>query len=346
MKNKDKIFCELSGRILPWYEVHARSMPWRRPDVDPYWTLVSEIMLQQTRVETVIPYFQRFIRELPSLKDLASAGEEQLLKLWEGLGYYSRVRNLQKAAQAAMELFSGQLPQSVEDLLRLPGIGEYTAGAIASIAFHQKAPAVDGNVLRVCARLLDYEKDIMKPPFRKEITAALLEIYPEGKCSEFTQSLMDLGAMICIPGKPRCSDCPLQEICCGFKAGRASLLPVKKEKPLRRIELKTVLILQSTNSRTALRKRTEKGVLSGMWELPSLEGHIPEKELREYLEAKKILVETMEYSKKGKHIFSHLEWHMEFWIIRCKNEISSYVWADPDDLLHTYSLPAAFRKFL
>ena len=346
MKNKDQIFCELSGRILPWYEVHARSMPWRRPDVDPYWTLVSEIMLQQTRVETVIPYFQRFIRELPTLKDLALAEEEHLLKLWEGLGYYSRVRNLQKTARAAVERFQGQLPQSVEELCSLPGIGEYTAGAIASIAFHRKTPAVDGNVLRVCARLLDYGEDIMKGPFRKSITESLQEVYPEGKCSEFTQSLMDLGAMICIPGNPRCEQCPLQEICLGVKAGRAGSLPVKKEKPLRKIEAKTVLILQSMDSKTALRKRTGKGVLSGMWELPSLEGHLPEQELRKYLKTQQIVVESLKYFKKGKHIFSHLEWHMEFWIILCKNENPTFVWADPEELLHTYSLPAAFRKFL
>ena len=346
MDNRVKICRELVKRILPWYERCARSMPWRMKDPDPYWTLVSEVMLQQTRVETVIPYFQRFIQELPTLADLAAADEEILLKLWEGLGYYSRVRNLQKTARAAVERFGGKLPGTVAELRNLPGIGEYTAGAIGSIAFHLPVPAVDGNVMRVCARLLDCDKDIMDPAFRNEITELLRVVYPENYCSEFTQSLMDLGATVCIPAHPRCSLCPLSEICLGLRSGREAFLPVKKKKMLRKVEKKSVLLLNSAGGKIALRKRPDKGVLAGMWELPWLEGEMPEDLIRKELNAMNVDVLALEYSKKGKHIFTHLEWEMVFWSVRCRNEVPAWTWVTQDELLHNCSLPSAFRKFL
>lgn len=334
------LFLHLPERLLPWYEGDNRTMPWRVPSPDPYWVLVSEIMLQQTRVETVIPYFTRFIQTLPDLQSLAEADEELLLKLWEGLGYYSRVRNLQKAAITAVEEFGGKLPASSAELRTLKGVGDYTAGAIASIAFGLPEPAVDGNVLRVTARYLDYHDDVLKPDFKAAVTEHLRKVYPKGQCSAFTQSLMDLGALICIPGNPRCEQCPLKNICLGFKHGTAPALPCRKEKTQRKIEKKTVFILH-TDKKMAIRKRPSSGVLANMWELPWIDGFIPQKDLQKIFPDAQICL-----AGKGKHVFTHLEWHMQIWDIHVNAEIADYIWVTETELKDTYSLPSAFRKFI
>ena len=331
--------------LLEWYEHAARVLPWRNIEPDPYKTLVSEIMLQQTRVETVKPYFNRFMQELPDIRALANAPEEKLLKLWEGLGYYSRVRNLQKTACAVMERFHGELPQDHKQLLSLPGIGDYTAGAIASIAFGQPVPAVDGNVIRVCARLLNDHRAADDPLLKKEIRNALEKIYPPGKCSDFTQSLMELGALICLPGNPRCAECPLLHCCLGYQKNTASILPVKKKKLTKKIEERTLLLFVSPDLCSGLQKRPPKGILAGMWEFPALEKHLTVNELRQYLNDSGIRFSEIKSLGKYKHVFSHLEWHMLGYLIFCTEKNAALTWVDAEGLETSCSLPSAFKKY-
>lgn len=340
-----EIFQAIVTPLLAWYSVSSREMPWRTDAPDPYRTLVSEIMLQQTRVETVKPYFERFISELPSIESLAAADEERLLKLWEGLGYYSRVRNLQKAARKVISDFNGKIPSDPELLLQLPGIGEYTAGAIASIAFGLPVPAVDGNVLRVCARLLDCHTDVTAPSFRNAVKLNLKRVYPAGRCSEFTQCIMDLGAMICLPGNPHCQSCPLNSLCAGFKAGSAASLPVKKAQPPRRIEFKTVFLLRSEKGRIALRKRPDSGILAGLWEYPAADGTLTRPRVSAWAEKHGISVLELKKAGSYNHIFTHLEWHMSSWKLLCKTESSEFIWVTREELDEDYSLPGAFKFF-
>ncbi|MBO4649105.1 MAG: A/G-specific adenine glycosylase [Lentisphaeria bacterium] len=338
-------FSFMPSLLLDWYARSARDLPWRLQTPDPYRTLVSEIMLQQTRVETVKPYYERFIAELPDLPALAAVSEEKLLKLWEGLGYYSRARNLQKAAQTVMREYQGKIPSDREQLLHLPGIGDYTAGAVASIAFGKPEPAVDGNVLRVCARLLNSRHDIADPAFRKKVRDQLRKVYPEGKCSEFTQSIMELGAMICLPGNPRCTECPLRDKCAGSKAGTAPALPVKKAPAARRIETLTVFLLRSKQGRIALRKRPDKGILAGLWEYPSVPGLLTRKDALDWLNARTLEPVRLRKTAPHQHIFTHLEWHMTGWFALCRRESPDWVWTTPEECRTRYSLPGAFNGF-
>ena len=339
------IFAAMPMLLLRWYAKSARKMPWRLASPDPYCTLVSEIMLQQTRVETVKPYYERFIAELPDFAALAAADEDRLMKLWEGLGYYSRVRNLQKAAQTVMRDFGGRLPADRCLLLSLPGIGEYTAGAIASIAFGLPEPAVDGNVLRVCARLTDCHADIADPAVRKETRELLKKVYPPGKCSEFTQSIMDLGAIVCLPANPHCPECPMQKLCLARKNGSAPALPVKKAPCLRKIEARTVFLLRSDSGRIALRKRPARGILAGLWEFPSENGKMNRSQVKQWLQEHRL--ETVRLKKSGsyKHIFTHLEWHLTGWLILCRGDNPEFTWATVPELNECYSLPSAFQGF-
>ena len=263
---------KLPGALLPWYQQNKRDLPWRG-DRQPYHVWLSEIMLQQTRVEAVKGYYARFLGSLPTVESLANCDDEMLHKLWEGLGYYSRVRNLKKAAQVIMDQYAGEFPGEYKAVLALPGIGEYTAGAICSICFDAPTPAVDGNVLRVISRLTDDSTSIDKPAFRKAITESLSAVYPD-RAGDFTQALMELGATVCGPNrKPDCENCPCKTFCLGFARGTAEELPVKKAKPQRRIEEKTVLIL-SCDGFYALHKRPDKGLLAGLWEFPNLSGKL------------------------------------------------------------------------
>ncbi len=350
MKSDDEKSKELLRKIplplLDWYDRSARVLPWRLSESDPYKTLVSEIMLQQTRVETVKPYFERFIAELPDTAALARVPEDRLLKLWEGLGYYSRARNLQKAARKVVEQFNGKIPSGREELLSLPGIGEYTAGAIGSIAFGLPTPAVDGNVLRVCSRLLDCHEDIADASFRNLIASALKEAYPPARCGDFTQSLMELGAMICLPGAAlKCDLCPLASLCRGRELGTAAELPVKKPKSVRKIEERTLFLLVSANGRTALDRRAGKGVLAGMWEFPAVPGVLKEEELGPVLEKWGVEVRSVRDAGKGKHIFSHLEWHMNAWLVCCANESVRFTWVTKKEFCEECSIPSAFKTF-
>lgn len=307
--------------LVTWFRKNARELPWRS-NPKPYYVWVSEIMLQQTRVEAVKEYFKRFITELPDIKSLAEAPEEKLLKLWEGLGYYNRVRNLQKAAITIMENYEGELPADYKKLLLLSGIGSYTAGAIGSIAYGIPVPAVDGNVLRVTKRISGSYDDITKASVKKELEEDLLAIMPKEKPGDFNQALMELGAMICIPnGKPLCEKCPVRQHCIGFQKNIMMELPVKPPKKARKIEEKTVFVIEYQN-KYALHKRAEKGLLAKLWELPNVESKWSIEKLEQWLEENGIYEYELELLGDAKHIFSHIEWHMLGYAIRIAEKIN------------------------
>lgn len=336
------------GKVVPdllkWYDENKRSLPWREQK-NPYYTWVSEIMLQQTRVETVREYFLRFIDALPEVKDLAYAPEEQLLKLWEGLGYYNRVRNLSVAAKTIMEEKGGKFPDTYEEILELKGVGTYTAGAIASIVFDEQVPAVDGNVLRVMKRLAGSYDDIQKAKTKKDMERQLKSIIPK-RAGDFNQAIMDLGAMICIPnGRPLCEECPLAKHCEAKKRGVQQEIPVKTKKKGRKIEEKTILLLECQGE-YALHKREKTGILAGLWEIPNLEGKYTKKELFEILEGQENILEIVELGP-GKHIFSHIEWHMLGYRIVLKNKINpkEYIWVSTKECRESYAIPTAFSVY-
>ena len=277
MSEQDRLR-EAAGRLLAWYEDNRRELPWRE-DASPYRVWISEIMLQQTRIEAVLGYFERFLRELPDVRSLAEAEEDRVMKLWEGLGYYSRARTLIKTARLCCEEYGGELPASYEELLALPGIGPYTAGAIGSIAYSLPVPAVDGNVLRVISRLLADDSDISAERTKRRAKELLTEILPKDAPGEFNQAVMELGERICIPnGAPLCGECPAAACCLAHQQGREMAFPVKAGKKARRVEQMTVLVIRC-GSRFAIRKRPESGLLAGLYELPWLPGHVSRREV-------------------------------------------------------------------
>ena len=295
--------------ILGWYRENARDLPWRHTR-DPYRIWVSEIMLQQTRVEAVIRYYERFLARLPDIAALAECPEPELMKLWEGLGYYSRVRNMQRAAKSIMSQNGARFPQNFEEIRALSGIGDYTAGAIASFAFDLPYPAVDGNVLRVAARLLNYDEDILAPASKKALTAAVWEAQPKENAAEYNQAMIELGATVCLPnGAPKCHTCPLFDVCAARKAGREQDLPVRKKPAPRRCEERTVLILREGDT-VALRQRPAEGLLASLFEPFSLSGKLTADEVRAKLGALGIVPLRIAPLGEAKHIFTHLEWHM------------------------------------
>lgn len=331
--------------LLQWYKENARVLPWRENN-NPYRVWISEIMLQQTRVEAVIDYYQRFMEHFPNIETLAETPEEKVMKLWEGLGYYSRARNLKKAAEVICKQYKGKFPEEYSEILKLPGIGKYTAGAISSIAFGQPCSAVDGNVLRVITRLEENGTDIKDEKFKKQIGEKLEAVYPVGFCSEFTQSLMELGATVCVPnGEPKCEECPLKRGCSAYKNNTWQKYPVKQEKARRKKIDKTVLIL-STEQKIAVRKREEKGLLAGLWELPNIDKKMGEAEIRQWLREHEIEVVKIEKCKSQKHIFTHLEWYMYCYRVMCKEEWGEFNWVLADELNNSIPLPTAFRKCL
>lgn len=334
--------------LLEWYDEHARDLPWRNQS-NPYYTWVSEIMLQQTRVEAVKGYFARFIEVLPTIQDLADAKPDQLLKLWEGLGYYNRVRNMQKAALTIVEDFNGELPKDYKALLSLSGIGTYTAGAIASIAYKLPVPAVDGNVLRVTKRLTGSYEDIMLPKVKKELEEDMLKIMPAARSGDLNQALMDLGATICIPnGKPLCLECPLHHKCKAFQEDLTAELPVKSSKKARKIEEKTV-ILFSCQDKYALHKRMDKGLLASLWEFPNIEESLPLWKFEELLDKHGIDNYSLELLGSAKHIFSHVEWHMiGYRVTIAENNMDLFedlVWVTKEQLKEEYAVPTAFKAY-
>ncbi len=316
--------------LLEWYRLSKRDLPWRE-NKDPYRVWVSEIMLQQTRVEAVKSYYLRFLNRFPTVNDLACAREEEVLKMWEGLGYYSRARNLHKAAkQIAQE---GAFPQTWEGVRALAGIGDYTAGAICSIAYDLPCPAVDGNVLRVLARLLADESNIDEPNTRKAFSAQLKEAYPP-QAGDFCQALMELGAIVCVPnGAPLCEECPWQTICLAHLENREEEYPVRKEKKARKIVPVSVYVLQK-EGKFALQKRGEKGLLAGLWQFPLKEGEAAPPAMGKVIK-----------TKKSKHIFTHVEWHMTGYYINAEEFYCDYVWVSAEEIAQFYALPSAFKGY-
>ena len=337
------IYEKLPGALLPWFEENKRDLPWRR-DREPYHIWLSEIMLQQTRVEAVKGYYNRFLQTLPTIEALAKADDELLHKLWEGLGYYSRVRNLKKAAQVIMEQHGGAFPTDYADVLALPGIGAYTAGAICSIAFGQKTAAVDGNVLRVVSRITENATPIDNPSYKKEVQIALEAVYPQD-AGAFTQALMELGATVCGPNwKPRCAECPCREFCGGNLHGTAEQFPVKKPKASRRMEERTVFLL-SCDGRFALEKRPEGGLLAGLWQFPNVTGYLEPKAAVATLEKSGIYVRDILRQMEKKHIFTHVQWNMRGFYMETAEISDQFVWMTAEEIEGKAALPTAFRQF-
>lgn len=342
--------------LTDWYETNKRPLPWRI-DTNPYHIWVSEIMLQQTRVETVIPYYERFLKSLPDVQALSVCPEEELLKLWEGLGYYSRVRNMQKAAQliCSPEGFDGVFPSSFAILRSLPGLGTYTAGAIASIAFGEKVPAVDGNALRVLSRLRTDGRPVDSEKTKQAVTAELstvmeaeTETYSPGA---FNQGFMDLSAMVCHRNTaPVCGQCPLSDICRAHEEGSASAYPVKSPKKARKVTDLTVLRIRD-GERYLIDKRPPKGLLAGLWEFPNEEGHLSEKEALKKVEDLGLMPLHIERLSEAKHLFSHVEWRMTGYEIRVAALEGKLigdgrkVLVTPEELDREYSMPSAFQAY-
>lgn len=334
--------------LLHWYDLNARILEWRS-NPKPYFVWISEIMLQQTRVEAVKSYFDRFIKELPTIKDLAVVEEDRLMKLWEGLGYYNRARNLKKAAIVVMEQYGGELPATREELKKLPGIGSYTSGAIGSIAFQLPVPAVDGNVLRVMKRIAGSFDDITKEKIKKELEDDIEEIIPKDRPGDFNQALMELGATICLPnGKPLCEQCPVMHLCKAYHDGDEMKIPVKPKKKERLLEEKTVLVMECDGS-YAIRKRTEKGLLHGLWELPNLEGKLTFSQMENAIQTFATHALVTKKLGEAKHIFSHKEWHMTGYYIKVERKedvnLPEILWVDNQRIREDYSLPTAFEAY-
>ncbi len=353
--------------LLDWYRENRRDLPWRA-DRDAYRVLVSEIMLQQTRAETVKPYFRRFLAVLPTVRDLAAVEEATLLKLWEGLGYYSRARNLKRAAEAVVQEHGGVVPADFDALLALPGVGRYTAGAVASIAYDIPVPAVDGNVLRVLARLLGDDTDVLSPAAKASAEAALAPHVPSPGAGDFTQSLIELGALVCTPGaEPKCEACPLRLLCVAAREGRQGELPVRLPKTKRRVEERTVLIIRVRTGQdaaggdgdvlVAVRRRPDMGLLAGLWEFPCLDGFADEADVRAYLAEVGLTVATDSDGEKpgavvalpeAKHLFSHIEWRMRGYCVEVSapaGAVADWVLVPRRALDETYALPSAYAAY-
>lgn len=312
---QNEIYAALPGVLLPWYEKNARDLPWRHTK-EPYRVWVSEIMLQQTRVEAVIGYYERFMEAFPTVQALAEADEARVLKLWEGLGYYSRARNLQKTAKLLTETQNGAFPDTAEALEKLPGIGAYTAGG----------------------------RPIDLPQVKKEIGEALCKVYPKGHCGAFTQALMELGACVCTPKSPKCEVCPTQSFCRAYTAGNVTKYPVKRPKAAKKTEERTVLLLEC-NGRFAVEKRSKTGLLAGLWQFPNvpqkLDAQIAVQTAQSFhTDPKELMLETHKT-----HIFTHIRWEMTGYVIRCNAMSEAFTWASLAEIEHDFALPTAFRQF-
>ena len=340
MTHISKLLPEL---LLPWYRENKRDLPWRK-DREPYHIWVSEIMLQQTRVEAVKGYYARFLDSLPTVEALAACDDDMLHKLWEGLGYYSRVRNLKKAAIRLTEEYGGQFPKTHAEILQLPGIGAYTAGAICSIAYDLPTPAVDGNVLRVCSRLANDPSPIDLPETKKAVTLALEEIYPK-EAGDFTQALMELGATVCGPNRaPDCENCPCRSICQGYLKGTAQQLPVKAPKKEKKQENRTVFLLHCED-KWAIEKRPDKGLLAGLWQFPNESGHLTAEEAIRWAEERGLHPRNVERSIDRHHIFTHIRWDLRGWFLEVGEPAGEYTWMTLHEIDEQAALPTAFRQF-
>lgn len=355
-----------SKNLLDWYQTHKRDLPWRRSK-NPYYIWISEVMLQQTRVDTVIPYFHRFVDQFPTVEALATAPEENVLKAWEGLGYYSRARNLQTAVREVHERYGGIVPQTKEEISSLKGVGPYTSGAVLSIAYNKPEPAVDGNVMRVLSRYFLIEEDIMKPATRTKMEKLARELILEGTASDFNQALMELGAMVCTPRSPHCLTCPVMAHCSAREAGMEEALPIKKKAKPPRPELRAVALIEGTGENEGkwlIRQRPQEGLLARMWELPHVawksEGwHSDEdnrSELRQALvDQEQIGIQPDEWFMDTEHIFSHIVWKMKVYRAKLGNANRPntggewipfhYRWVGPEEL-DQYAFPNVFIRIM
>ena len=343
--NQQERLAATAAPLLDWYEKNKRDLPWRRTR-DPYKIWVSEIMLQQTRVAAALPYYLRWMEELPDVNALAAVEEERLMKLWQGLGYYSRARNLQRAAKVIVEELDGRFPDTWEGLRKLPGVGDYTAGAVASIAFGRRVPAVDGNVLRVAARVADIRENIMDPKVRRRLSELMAAAVPSDRPGTYNQALMDLGATVCLPnGKPLCDACPLLTLCEAHRLGLEEVLPVREKKAPRRVEELTVYLLVR-DGRVALRKRPDRGLLAGLWEFPHVSGNLGEDAAGEPVAGWGLTPLEWRERLAARHIFTHVEWRMTGYLLTVSGDgPREFLWADRE-ALEGLAVPSAFGRFL
>ncbi|MBO5892600.1 MAG: A/G-specific adenine glycosylase [Oscillospiraceae bacterium] len=333
----------LPEALLPWYEASKRDLPWRKTK-EPYPVWLSEIMLQQTRVEAVKGYFHRFLQEIPDIAALANCDDEILHKLWEGLGYYSRVRNLKKAAQVIVNQHGGVFPREYAAVRALPGIGDYTAGAICSICYDLPTPAVDGNVLRVISRLTEDATPIDQPALKNRVREELAKVYSV-RAGDFTQALMELGATVCGPNrKPDCEQCPCRNFCGGYLHGTAEQFPVRPEKKGRKQENMTVLILSCDGS-YALRKRGNSGLLAGLWEFPHVPGKLETGDALAVLESMGLKPKDLRRQADKKHIFTHIQWNMRGYYLELSEPGGDFSWLTAEEIRQSAALPTAFRQF-
>lgn len=336
---------KITENLINWYEINKRNLPWRKTK-NPYYIWISEIMLQQTRVEAVKVYYERFVKRLPTLKDLALIEEDELLKLWEGLGYYSRVRNMQKAAKILISQKKENLPDTKEELLSLPGIGKYTAGAILSIAFDKPSVAIDGNVYRVLGRYYAISDNISKISTYRVYENKLETILPKEKAGEFTQSFMDLGSLICTPKSPKCEECPLKKECKAKKMNQVEMFPVKEKKKEQRVEERCVF-LYVYQDKVAIRKREDKGLLASLYEFPNTLESNSIMDIENDLDSKNIAYSYVLEIGEAKHVFSHVIWYMKGFLIELKEPLKEkdYCWVTKKELQENYSIPSAFSSY-
>ena len=332
-------------KLTAWYRSVRREYPWRQ-DPQPYTVWISEIMLQQTRIEAVLGYYERFMAAFPTVEALAAADEAAVLKLWEGLGYYSRARNLHKAARVICEQYDGHFPETYEAIRALPGIGDYTAGAIAAIALGQPRTAIDGNVMRVTARIAAVEEDILRATTRKKVQAILEAVYPEDQASDFVQGLMELGEQICIPGTPRCDSCPVQDSCRALTEGRTEQLPVRKKKEAPRRKDRLVVMIKQGDAVLLHRRSAESGVLAGLWEYPGVDGSDPSRMEEYFAEQLGLALRPVRHCMDAEHVFSHLRWCMKVYEAELTGPVPAegFCWATKQQLQEEIMLPTAFKK--
>lgn len=333
----------ITNELINWYQENKRDLPWRHTK-NPYLIWISEIMLQQTRVEAVKVYYERFTKILPTLNDLANIEEDKLLKLWEGLGYYSRVRNMQKTARLLVQKGYKNLPNTKNELLALPGIGEYTAGAILSIAFGESTPAIDGNVYRVIGRVYEIKDSISKPATYKVYKSILEKLLPKENAGDFTQSFMDLGSSICTPKNPKCVDCPLNKKCAAYKNKTQENYPVKDKKKEQKIEERVVYIYMYKD-KVAIQKRKESGLLASLYEFPNTLELASIEKIENNLIERNIPYQSVLEIGEARHIFSHKIWYMKGYLITLKKPFGNFCWVTKSELQDKYSIPSAFSYF-
>ena len=342
---------ELQHALISWFEKNHRQMPWRET-INPYYTWISEVMLQQTRVDTVIPYFLRFIDKFPTVKQLAKADEEEVLRLWAGLGYYSRAKNIHRGAKLICEVYDGKIPENQKELLKIPGIGSYTAGAILSIAYGKPAAAVDGNVMRVFSRLFLVYADISEGSTKKEMEKLGEAVVSANNPSAFNQGLMELGALICTPNSPKCSSCPLSFICRARRAGVQESLPVKKKKEAVKSVNMELGLLQK-GDKVLLTKRPPEGLLANLWALPAVEGtadgNAGRSIVMELQESYGIETSDPEPVVEKSHVFTHMKWNMQLFRLKLLSmsdiDYPEIQWVSLKEI-DQYAIPTAFLKVI